>query len=285
MIIDGRAIAGEILENVRAGLPEGSPPVVCAISVAPNKATRSYLRMKSKAAEAAGMVLQIIELPDTATSEDVIQAISESTAAAIIVQLPLPTGLDQARILNSIPLAKDADVLSAEGYSRFLYQTGRTPPPVAGAVGEILARTGNISVSGKKAVVVGKGRLVGLPVAAWLTMAGADVSILHGKNSASYEPNETSFENGSVLLKNADIIVSGAGSPHLIKPSMIQEGAILIDAGTSEQGSELVGDMDPACAEIASIFTPTPGGVGPIAVACLFQNVANLLPVSSSFTN
>ncbi len=163
---------------------------------------------------------------------------------AVVVQLPI----DNAdALLAQIPPSKDID--------------NNPAPPVAAAVEEILKRS---NVTSGSAVVVGEGRLVGKPVAELLRAKGFVVQVV-------------SLEQGSLQdIKNADVVVSGAGSPGLIKPDMLKSGVVLIDAGTSEQAGKLVGDCDPACAEVASVFTPTPGGVGPIAVAMLFKNFAEL---------
>jgi len=260
MIIDGKKIANEILAETRARVSElGRTPIVRAITVAPNAATESYLRIKGTQAETAGMKLEVMRLSEGADENAVIKAAISPGADAVIVQLPLPAGLDTKRILDAIPAEKDADVLSAAARESALL------PPVAGAVKEIFERAG-VDAKDKKAVVVGRGWLVGDPVAAWLTREGSDVSVL-------------TRESGDLAsaLHDADIIVSGAGQAHLIKPEMMRPGAVLIDAGTSEQGGALAGDADPACADVASVFTPVPGGVGPVAVACLFRNVADLL--------
>ncbi|HVW71906.1 MAG TPA: bifunctional 5,10-methylenetetrahydrofolate dehydrogenase/5,10-methenyltetrahydrofolate cyclohydrolase [Candidatus Paceibacterota bacterium] len=266
MIVDGKQIASEILATTKqqvAGL--GRVPVVRAITVSPNAATESYLRIKAARAADAGMQLDVLRLPDTATTEDVIAAVRQEGTDAVIVQLPLPAGIDTGAVLDAVPAAKDADVLS--------HATRKLPgallPPVAAAVQEILDRAG-CNARGKYAVVVGQGWLVGDPVAAWLRTSGADVHTL------TRESSDLS------ILKNADTVVSGAGSPHLIKPEMLKPGVVLIDAGTSESDGALAGDADPACAEVASIFTPVPGGVGPIAVACLFRNAAILLTKSQA---
>lgn len=165
----------------------------------------------------------------------------------VIVQLPIQNG---EALLAQIPADKDVD--------------NKPVAPVAAAVEEILKRN---NVSGGKAVVVGEGRLVGKPTAAMLREKGFDVSVV-------------SLEQRSLDdLKDADIVVSGAGSPGLIKPEMLKQGVVLIDAGTSESAGKVVGDADPACAAVASVFTPVPGGVGPIAVAMLFKNLAELTKV------
>lgn len=265
MIADGRKIASAILAEVRAQVA-GHAPVVRAITVRPSVATTSYLRIKEQRAEEGGMHLEVVQLPDDATEEDIVKAIRAPGAAAVIVQLPIPETLDLPRILNAIPLEKDADVLSDAAYARFDEGApGALVPPVAAGVGEILARTG-VAVSGKRVVVVGRGQLVGKPCATLLARLGAEVSVV-----------SRSTENPEALYREADIIVSGAGVTHLIKPAMIKDGVVLIDAGTSGANGAVAGDIDPACAAKASVFTPVPGGVGPVAVSCLFSNTARLV--------
>lgn len=260
MIIDGRAISRELLETVREETRGGAATVLRAITVAPDAATQSYLRIKKRAAETAGMTLEVVELPETATSEECIAAIIALGADAVIVQLPLPPSIDEARVLAAISPELDADVLSPAAR---VQGTSALVPPVAAAVEEILAR-GGVEVPGAIAVVIGKGKLVGAPVAERLTALGAHVS--------SYDEHD--FDPAA--LASAQIIVSGAGVPGLIRPEMLSPGVALIDAGTSEQGGALVGDADPACKEVAGLFTPVPGGVGPITVACLLRNAAEL---------
>ncbi len=254
MRIDGKAIAEEILKATKEKVAQLSRvPVVRAVTVSPNPATESYLRVKAAKASDAGMTLEVSRTEST--TESVIKAIEAPGADAVIVQLPLPPEIDLDAVLSAIPASKDADVLC----------TGTLIPPVAGAVAEILARA-HVEAKGKEAVVIGYGKLVGLPVEKWLRSQGADVRVV-------------TRDSGDIgeLLRTADIVVSGAGSPGLVKPEMLRPGVVLIDAGTSESNGALVGDMDPGCEAVASVFTPVPGGVGPIAVACLFRNAAALL--------
>ncbi len=205
--------------------------------------------------------------PDT-TTEELHTAVLSADADAIIVQLPLPSSVDTKAVCDSIPVGKDADVLSSAARKEF--ENGNTEalfPPVVGAINEIV-NIENISIGkGMKAVVIGSGFLVGAPVATWLTQQGAQVDVID-------DPSH--FAGARVILAQADIIISGAGSPHLIKPEMLKQGVILIDAGTTESKGVIAGDADPVCAEKCSIFTPVPGGVGPIAVAKLFENVVTL---------
>lgn len=265
MIIDGRSIASDILAAVKGSLER--PLVVRAVTSAPSAATESYLRVKAARAADAGMTLEIVRLPDTATTQDLIAAVRAPGADAVIVQLPLPDHIDTEAVLDSIPLASDADVLSTSAREAFSSAADDALlPPVVDAVREILARS-DVAVAGKRAVVIGAGALVGRPAALWLRAQGADVTVL----TAATEP-----ETFAASLRSADLIISGAGTPHLIRPEHLAEGVVLIDAGTSEQGGALAGDADPACAPRCAVFTPVPGGVGPVAVACLFRNAARL---------
>jgi len=267
MIVDGRTIASAILSEVSASIG-GRTTIVRAVVVRPSPATQSYLRIKKSRAEEGGMTLEVVKLRDEATEEEIIEAVKAPGADAVIVQLPIPEHLNWQRVLNEIPLDKDADVLSDEAYARFMDNVpGALVPPVAAGIVEILARSG-IEVKGKKTTVVGKGKLVGLPTGTVLERMGAEVSFV---------VKETGEEEKLALLKEADMVISGAGAAHIIRPEMLKEGVVLVDAGTSGSGGGVAGDMHPDCAQKAALFTPVPGGVGPVAVSCLFKNTAHLL--------
>ncbi len=261
MIVDGRALASSILARAKARaerLPH--PPRVVAIVAGETPATLSYLKIKGARAIDAGCMFET--RPLGASTDD---------ADAVIVQLPLPVGVNQREACDTIPPEKDADVLSSG--ARAVFERGDADallPPVVGAMREILIQN-KINLKGKKAIVIGDGWLVGSPCAKWLAGQGAEVSVL---TSAS--------GNLAAVLRTADIIVAGAGSPHLITPEMIKEGVVIIDAGTSESNGALSGDADPACATKCSLFTPVPGGVGPISVACLFENAVTLAERANS---
>lgn len=257
MIIDGRAIAKEVLACAKARaarLPR--QPKVVALIASDTPATRSYLAVKARRATDAGCVFETRALRATFADAD-----------AVVVQLPVPAGVNQKEACDAIPVSKDADVLSSVARAIFENMDLRSPyllPPVVGAVREIFIRN-NVSPKGKRAVVVGGGWLVGNPCAVWLKQQSAEVKVVTPESG-----------NLSEALAAADIIISGIGSPHLIKPDMLKQGVVLIDAGTSESGGTIVGDADPACAAKCSLFTPVPGGVGPLAVAKLFENVIML---------
>jgi methylenetetrahydrofolate dehydrogenase (NADP+)/methenyltetrahydrofolate cyclohydrolase len=268
MIVDGRAISLRVLAEAKEEVKRlGREPVVRAVVAAPSPATESYLSIKQSRAEDAGMRLEVVRADAGADEAELMRLVEAPGADAVIVQLPLPAGLDTERVLNAIPLSKDADVLSCTAYAPFEKgEPGALVPPVAAAVERILAEAGT-NIAGKNAVVVGDGFLVGKPVAVLLRRLGAEVSVVT-RDTAGKED----------MYREADIIVSGAGSAHIIRPDMVKEGVVLIDAGTSESNGAIAGDIDPTCAEKASLYTPVPGGVGPVAVAMLFKNAARLLP-------
>ncbi len=266
MIINGKQIAADILARTKARaakLPE--VPIVLAIVASDTPATRSYLAIKGRRAMDAGCVLDVRTFAGDVDAATLQETARSASSDVTIVQLPLPTGINAQEVCDAIPLAKDADVLSITAREKFeTGDVGALLPPVVAAMCEIFVLNG-VTAKGKRAVVVGDGWLVGHPAAAWLKRQGAEVAIVTSKTP-----------DLSAALRVADIIVCGAGVPHLIKPEMLKEGVVLIDAGTSESAGVLAGDADPACAEKCSLFTPVPGGVGPIAVACLFENAVTL---------
>lgn len=247
MTINGKKIA----EGVYARLPKKALKLGIVVGEK-NPVIESFVKIKEKASEKLGVTLVREELPEGANTDDAVAAVISlaGTTDGLIVQLPLPPHIDVEKVLAAIPGEKDVDGISLSPLVR---------PPVAEAVAEILKESG-IDPRGKKAAVVGSGRLVGAPTAALLSLHGADVDVLtHGDSLKR--------------LKEADIVVLGAGEPGLVKPEHLKDGVVLIDAGTSEAGGKVKGDADPACADLASVFTPVPGGVGPIAVAMIFKNL------------
>ena len=260
MIIDGNAIAQEILARTltRARLLTHTPSFT-ALVIAPNAATRSYLAIKERHAARAGIQMHVRELPEDISEDALITVMQESVADALILQLPLPAHMDLMRVLDAIPEEKDADVLSPRTRKNSVLMH-----PIAASIREIFAQH-SINPEGKRTVVVGHGWLVGVPVASWLSAVGAEVTVV---------TRETG--NLEEALAEAEIIVSGTGVPGLITPELVGEGVVVIDAGTSELGGSISGDVDPEVQEKARLFTPVPGGVGPIAVAFLMENVVTL---------
>jgi methylenetetrahydrofolate dehydrogenase (NADP+)/methenyltetrahydrofolate cyclohydrolase len=161
-------------------------------------------------------------------------------------------------VLKVIPEGCDVDAVHYDG------TLSGVLPPVVGAISEVSLRH-NVVFSGQRVVIVGKGRLVGAPAELWCSQQGADVTVV---------TEETA--NAADIIRNASILILGAGKPSLVTPDMIKEGVILFDAGTSEDGGVLRGDADPLYAQKAALFTPVPGGIGPITVAVLLRNLVTL---------
>lgn len=253
MVIDGKKIADHLKERLKTRLQESVPSLIVFV-VGGDQATESFLKIKARVGQELGVRVEVKRFSETVTQDTLLYEmhILLPQYDGVIVQLPLPKHIDTDAVIAAIPPEKDVDALGA--------QAG-VLSPVVGAMKEILNRSA-VQVHGKKVVVIGKGRLVGAPAAAWLMHEGADVVVL----------DKSSDDIGSETQR-ADIIVLGAGSPHLLKPDMIKEDVVILDAGTSEAGGKLVGDADPACAAQASIFTPVPGGIGPIAVVKIFENL------------
>lgn len=266
MLVDGNKIAETLKEKLVTELLFSPPKKVCFVIFGGNAATEQFVKTKSRISESVGIAVDIKRYADINATEEAVSAVRKLDTGdydGIVIQLPLAKGIDTQSVLDAISPEKDIDVLGTiakEGYAKG--KINRTPP-VAQAVREIL-EFADIKLKGKKVVVVGRGRLVGEPVHLML----AREKVAHDVIS-----KDTPEKEKLTLFKNADIIISGTGIPHGIKPEMIKDEVVLIDAGTSEQGGELVGDIDPACAKNASVMTPVPGGVGPITVISVLRNL------------
>lgn len=259
MIINGKEIAEALFEELEEERAHIGRPLSLGILMSQgDTATESFIKIKSRAAHRLGVEVVRHELPSGSTTHDALLALEALAAKTqgVIVQLPLSPGIDTEEVLAHIPGEKDVDAIGQKPHG--------APAPVARAVMRILDWT-HTEVRGKRAVMVGAGRLVGKPTAELLTEHGANVTFVT-RDAGSLDD-----------LKDADIAVLGVGNPGFIKSSMIKPGVVLIDAGTSESaGGKLVGDADPACANMASVFTPVPGGVGPVAIAMIFKNLFEL---------
>lgn len=259
MSIDGKAIANGIYDLLRETIRERTEvPRLGILTCAPNFETTKYLALKEKKAHEVGIEVEVVHVSAEVTTAEMLNELHVLVARSngVIVQLPLPAHIDTVSVLNAIPSTHDVDALNP--------QTTGVVSPVVGAIAEII-KVHTVPIFEKHVVVVGSGRLVGIPASRWFMERGASVSIVT-KDTADI----------AYYTRNADIIVSGAGVPGLITPDMISDGVVLLDAGTSEDGGMLRGDAHPDCAEKASLFTPVPGGIGPITIAVLLRNVVEL---------
>jgi methylenetetrahydrofolate dehydrogenase (NADP+)/methenyltetrahydrofolate cyclohydrolase len=266
MIIDGRQIAKNLEQDLKQKLEMEPKKSVAFVLFGNDPASLQFIGIKSRVAERIGIQTKTFHFSENTSTEDALNHIKEIVDQdydGIIIQLPLPTGMDVQTILNSVPLEKDIDILSDDAKKAYNNKNLKSIPPVAAAMWELLKST-NVDLEGKEILIVGNGKLVGEPVSMLLSHENISYTII--------DKDTDPFER-SRKLSTADIIISGVGVPHMIKPDMVKDGVILIDAGTSEQADELVGDIDPTCADKASYMTPVPGGVGPVAVVCLYKNL------------
>ena len=271
MIIDGKQIAGEIRERLKEAVVLSQKQLRLAIVLTTDDpATKAFVRKKEEFGKSIGVDVRVYDETAYATSARSLRdRVSELTHITenngVIVQLPLPDGVGNTqKVLNAVTPEKDVDMLSARSIGDFNVGATATLPPVVGAVKEILYRyDAAYTLTDKHAVVVGSGMLVGKLVSEWFLREGATITTV----------NENT-KDIAYYTKNADIIVTGAGSPGIITGDMVKEGVHIIDVGTSSVNGKLKGDVDfDSVKEKAGFITPVPGGVGPIVVAKVFENL------------
>jgi len=261
MIFNGRAFAADWQNRLKKKLAD-QKVALAVVLVGEDPASQAFVKIKQKFGEAIGVEVSVREYDEAIATGELIEIIEKlndnSRFAGIIVQLPLPASVDTGAVVAAIAPAKDVDALG----SGSLF----TPPTVR--VIEEVFKSINLDPAGHPALVIGQGRLVGRPAAAYLAQVGAQVEIA----------DKNTLDLKSKCLA-ADIIVTGVGQPHIITPAMVKSGSALIDFGISRspaRGGHLAGDINPAGAGRAALFTPTPGGTGPVTVAMLFANLASL---------
>lgn len=264
MIIDGKQLAREIIDGLKNEFAKLPPKaVLTALTAGDNPACELFLKQKQKIAKDLGAELRIIKINEQAGQEGLMVEIGnlnqDNAIGGIIVQLPLPSNFDFEKIAKTIAPQKDVD-----GFTNTIVK----PPAVATAA--YLLEKYNVFLENKKIAVVGRGKLVGGPVCQWLAeKANAAAVFIIDKQTAEEKKGE--------WLKQADIVISGVGKANLIAKDMVKEGVMAIDFGYDIQGGKVCGDISPEVASKASLFTPTPGGTGPILVAMLFRNLLKLI--------
>jgi methylenetetrahydrofolate dehydrogenase (NADP+) / methenyltetrahydrofolate cyclohydrolase len=267
--MDGNRLRDEVVVSVRDELASaGSPPVCLAtVIVGDDRPSRLYVAGKQKKAAEAGMLSRHVEVPagvSQAEVEDAVGALAaDPTVHGVLVQLPLPGGLDPHPVIELVPPEKDVDGLTARSLGRLVRgEPGHAPCTPLGVL-RLLERYG-VGVAGKRAVVVGRSTLVGLPLVLLLGRKGTDatVTLAHSRTAEL-----------AAVCREADILVAAAGSARMITADHVKPGAAVIDVGISRTETGIVGDVDfDAVQAVAGAITPMPGGTGPMTVACLLQN-------------
>ncbi len=270
-VLDGKAVAAKLRSEVATGVARfreahGRAPGLDVILVGDDPASQVYVRNKEKAATEVGMRGRVHRLPATTTAAELLGAIErlnrDDEVDGFLVQLPLPKGLPETEILDSVAAAKDVDGLHPLNAGLLALGRPQLVSATPRGVMRLIAETGT-ALAGKRAVVVGRSNIVGKPLAQLLLAEHATVTMAHSRTR----------ELGD-LCRQADVLVAAVGRPGLVRGDWIKPGAVVIDVGTTrnEQG-KLAGDVafGEAC-EAAGFITPVPGGVGPMTIACLLEN-------------
>ena len=262
--LDGKAVAAKVREEVAADVAEIGSIGLTTVLVGDDPASDVYIRAKHKAATAVGITANDIRLPAHIPQPELLDRLGtlndDDAVDAILVQLPLPGHLDEARAIEAIHPDKDVDGFHPLNAGRlYLGRPGLVPGTPLGIM-RLLAEY-EIETRGAHAVVVGRSAIVGKPIAHLLLQAHATVTICHSRT--------VDLQKHTL---DADILVAAAGQLHLIGADMVKAGATVVDVGMNRTDEGLFGDVDPSAAEIAGHLTPVPGGVGPMTVAMLLKN-------------
>tara|TARA_B100000579_G_scaffold433916_1_gene453634 strand:- start:956 stop:1834 length:879 start_codon:yes stop_codon:yes gene_type:complete len=270
-IVDGKSLAMSIQREVAEGVTEftsrGFKPHLAVVIAGDDQASHVYVRNKERACQKCGIMSTKIEMPTTANLDEIIEVVeslnSDPSVHGILVQSPAPDGVDELQIASSILPQKDVDGFHPINLGRLVqgYSDGLLPCTPSGVM-SILESTG-VELEGSRAVVLGRSRIVGMPMSLMLAQKGSDatVTIVHSRTSE--------IES---ICREADILVAAVGSAHMVGPGWVKPGAFVVDVGISRTEGGLAGDVSPDVSEVAGWLTPVPGGVGPMTIAMLMKN-------------
>lgn len=265
--LSGKPLAQKIRDEVTAATAElakkGVTPTLALVVATKDEAATSYIQLLHKTAKKLGIATKMIEPGPEATQAQLAQELTklanDDTVHAIILQTPLPAHVDGDTLRALIPLQKDVDGANPLSAGRLFCGLETHAPATAAAVMRLL-KEHKVSLAGQHAVVVGRSRVVGKPLAHLLLNQDATVTICHSKT-----------KDLAAITKQADVLVAAAGQAKLITKEHVKPGATVIDVGTNMTDAGMVGDVDPAVAQVAGGLSPVPGGVGPVTTALLLQ--------------
>ncbi|MGI6255207.1 MAG: bifunctional methylenetetrahydrofolate dehydrogenase/methenyltetrahydrofolate cyclohydrolase FolD [Acutalibacter sp.] len=268
--IDGKAVSAKVKEqvaqDVEALKQQGICPGLAVVIVGDDPASRIYVNNKKKACQATGIYSEEYALPATTTQEELLALVEtlnqKPEINGILVQSPLPKGLDEGAVVEAINPKKDVDAFHAYNVGKIMIGEYHFLPCTPAGIMELL-KAYDISVEGKRCVVIGRSNIVGKPMAMLLLHQNGTVTICHSRTKDLPE-----------VTKQADILVSAVGKAHFVTADMVKPGAVVIDVGMNrDEANKLCGDVDFAAVEpVASYITPVPGGVGPMTIAMLLKN-------------
>ncbi len=275
-ILDGKQTALKISTRLKKEISEflqqgKRAPKIEIILVGDDYASKMYVDMKSKKALDLGIDVKVHSLEENTTTEELEKILNELNQNAsidgIMVQLPLPKHIEEKRILGIISPLKDVDGLTSYNLGKLFKNDSSAIAPATAKGVILLLKEYDIQIDGKNVVVIGRGDIAGLPIAAMLQNENGTVTICHSHT-----------QNLKGICKNADILVSSIGKPEYINSEYIKEGSIVIDVGTNRNtDGKLVGDIDfYSVKDLVKYITPVPGGVGPMTIACLFDNLIEI---------
>lgn len=271
-IIDGKAVSIKILDDLKSKidkLQNEVKPHLTFVLVGNNTSSLSYIRQKQKACQKIGIEYKFLHFPESILEQELLQTIFDLNESpethGIMVQLPLPKHIDPTLISSTINPDKDVDGFHPLNQGNLflgnVYPHNLIPCTPKGVIR--LLQEYNVEIQGADAVVVGRSSIVGKPAASLLSLNGATVTICHSKT-----------KDLTHYTKNADIIVVATGQKHLLKGDMVKPGVVVIDVGFSKVENDIYGDVDfDSVSPKAKLITPVPGGVGPMTVTCLMENV------------
>ena len=268
LLLNGKEIANIIAEDLKLKISSlENVPSLVVIQVGNNAASNTYIKVKQKLGKRLGIPVLVHKFSEDIDNITILEAINfcnqDETVGGIIIQLPLPSHLNKYELLNAIHFTKDIDGLGLINAGKLLKQdiTGKLPATPKGVI--TLLKKNNIILTGKKVVVIGRSLLVGTPLAILLSQENATVTLCHSHT-----------EKLSEITREADILISAIGKPHIITKEFVKNDAIIVDVGSTFINGELYGDVDFEDVQTkVSAITPVPGGVGPMTVISLFQNL------------
>ncbi len=273
-ILDGKALAQQIQAELAEEVADfiennGVVPCLAAVLVGDDPASEVYVRNKRRACQRLGIESQLHRLPATASHDELLTLVQrlnkDDQVHGILVQLPLPAGLDTGRVQATVSTAKDVDCLHPENVGLLVQGRPRFLPCTPHGVQQLLVRNG-VQIAGSHVVVLGRSDIVGKPLANMLVQKGpggdATVTICHSRS-----------RDLPAIARTADILVAAIGHPKLVTADMVKPGAVVIDVGVNRTAAGLVGDVDfDAVRDVAGMITPVPGGVGPLTITMLLHN-------------
>jgi methylenetetrahydrofolate dehydrogenase (NADP+)/methenyltetrahydrofolate cyclohydrolase len=270
-IVDGKSLSLEIQQEVAEGVAalnvRGVQPHLAVVIAGDDSASHVYIRNKERACKRCGILSTKIELPASSNLMEILEVVerlnSDPSIHGILVQSPAPDGVDELAVASSILPQKDVDGFHPINLGRHVQGDSRGLLPCTPSGVMRMLDSSDVRLEGSRAVVLGRSRIVGMPMALMLAQKGSDatVTIVHSRTSE--------IES---ICSEADILVAAVGSAHMVGPQWVKPGAFVVDVGISRIGGGLAGDVAPEVSEIAGWVTPVPGGVGPMTIAMLMKN-------------